>query len=42
MNGTKSSLHFPLDEPMPNDLIRRIVQFRAVENSNSPAGRPMR
>src|SRR5215210_6529041 len=24
----KGSLHFPLDEPLPLDLIRRLVQFR--------------
>jgi uncharacterized protein YdhG (YjbR/CyaY superfamily) len=38
--GTKSSLHFSLDEPMPYELIRRIVQFRVAENTNCPAGRP--
>lgn len=26
--GTKSSLSLPLDEPIPLDLIRRIVRFR--------------
>jgi uncharacterized protein YdhG (YjbR/CyaY superfamily) len=28
----KGSVQFPLDKPMPYDLIRRIVQFRVVEN----------
>jgi uncharacterized protein YdhG (YjbR/CyaY superfamily) len=28
----KGSVQFPLDEPMPLDLIRRIVLFRAEEN----------
>ena len=29
--GTKSSVHFPLDKPMPYDLIRKIVKFRVAE-----------
>jgi uncharacterized protein YdhG (YjbR/CyaY superfamily) len=32
--GAKGSVQFPLDEPMPLDLIRRIVEFRAAENSS--------
>jgi uncharacterized protein YdhG (YjbR/CyaY superfamily) len=28
----KGSVQFPLDQPMPYDLIRRIVVFRAQEN----------
>jgi uncharacterized protein YdhG (YjbR/CyaY superfamily) len=28
----KGSVQFPLDQPMPLDLIRRIVLFRAEEN----------
>ena len=28
----KGSVQFPLDEPMPYDLIRRIVRFRVAEN----------
>lgn len=28
----KGSVQFPLDQPMPLDLIKRIVQFRAAEN----------
>jgi len=28
----KGSVRFPLDQPMPLDLIRRIVKFRAQEN----------
>lgn len=28
----KGSVQFPLDEPMPLDLIRRIVEFRVAEN----------
>jgi len=29
---SKGAVQFPLNQPMPLDLIRRIVQFRAVEN----------
>jgi uncharacterized protein YdhG (YjbR/CyaY superfamily) len=32
--GAKGSVQFPLDEPLPLDLISRIVQFRAAENLN--------
>ncbi len=28
----KGSVQFPIDEPMPLDLIERIVKFRAAEN----------
>ncbi len=30
--STKSALRFPLDEPLPMDLISRIVTFRVAEN----------
>jgi uncharacterized protein YdhG (YjbR/CyaY superfamily) len=30
--GAKGSVQFPLDQPIPYDLIRRIVQFRVAEN----------
>ena len=30
--GTKGSIHFPLDKPLPVDLISRIVTFRLAEN----------
>lgn len=30
----KGSVQFPLDQPMPLDLIERIVRFRAEEESN--------
>jgi uncharacterized protein YdhG (YjbR/CyaY superfamily) len=30
--GAKGSVQFPLDQPMPFDLISRIVQFRVKEN----------
>jgi uncharacterized protein YdhG (YjbR/CyaY superfamily) len=28
----KGSVQFPLDQPLPYDLIRRIVEFRVAEN----------
>ena len=30
--GTKGSVHFPLDQPMPYELIGRIVKVRVAEN----------
>lgn len=30
--GAKGSIQFPLDNPIPYDLIRQIVQFRVKEN----------
>jgi uncharacterized protein YdhG (YjbR/CyaY superfamily) len=30
--GTKGSLHFPLDKPIPYDLIRKLVKVRIEEN----------
>jgi uncharacterized protein YdhG (YjbR/CyaY superfamily) len=30
--STKGALQFPLDQPLPLDLIRRIVEFRVAEN----------
>lgn len=34
----KGSVQFPLDGPMPADLIRRIVEFRVAENMRATAG----
>jgi len=31
--GTKSSIHFPLTMPLPNELISKIVKFRVAENN---------
>lgn len=31
--GAKGSVQFPLDKPMPYDLISRIVKYRAAENT---------
>lgn len=33
--GTKGSVHFPLNKPMPFDLIRKIVALRIAENARS-------
>ncbi|MBT2582610.1 DUF1801 domain-containing protein [Planococcus sp. ISL-109] len=33
----KGSVQFPLDQPMPYDLIRRIVRFRLAENLEKKA-----
>ncbi len=35
--GAKGSVQFPLDQPMPLDLIRRIVLFRVKENTKIAA-----
>lgn len=33
--SAKGSVQFPLDQPMPLDLIKRIVEFRVQENTKS-------
>ena len=33
----KGSVQFPLDEPLPVDLIQRIVEFRVKESQNKSA-----
>lgn len=35
----KGTLKFPLDQPMPFDLIRNIVKFRVAENLDKPAAK---
>jgi len=37
--GGKGSVRFPLDRPIPFDLIRRIVEFRVQENLAKAAAR---
>ena len=37
--GAKGSVKFPLDQPIPYDLIVRIVKFRAEENLNKAEGK---
>jgi uncharacterized protein YdhG (YjbR/CyaY superfamily) len=32
--GAKGSIRFPIEEPLPLDLIRKIVKFRVAENLN--------
>ena len=34
----KGSVQFPLDQPLPTDLIRRIVEFRVAENMRKTPG----
>jgi uncharacterized protein YdhG (YjbR/CyaY superfamily) len=31
--GAKGSVQFPLDQPLPLDLVARIVRFRATQNA---------
>lgn len=38
----KGSVQFPLDKPIPYDLIRRIVQFRVQENAQKAAAKAKR
>src|SRR5262245_57409998 len=40
--GGKGTVQFPLDKPVPFDLISRIVKFRIRENSHSAAGKKRR
>jgi uncharacterized protein YdhG (YjbR/CyaY superfamily) len=37
--GGKGTLKFPLDKPMPFDLIRRVVRFRAKEQAEKAAAK---
>ncbi len=37
--GAKGSVQFPLDKPLPLDLISRIVKFRAAENREKAAAK---
>jgi uncharacterized protein YdhG (YjbR/CyaY superfamily) len=32
--GAKGSVQFPLDQPVPYELLERIVRFRVAENQN--------
>lgn len=34
---TKGSVHFPLNKPMPYDLIKKIVEYRVEENQRIAA-----
>jgi uncharacterized protein YdhG (YjbR/CyaY superfamily) len=37
--GTKGAVRFPFDQPLPLDLIGRIVQFRVAENLQKAAAK---
>jgi uncharacterized protein YdhG (YjbR/CyaY superfamily) len=37
--GAKGSVQFPIDKPLPYELISRIVKFRAVENIKNAEGK---
>jgi len=37
--GAKGSVQFPLDQPLPLDLVRRIVEFRVAENLKNAAAK---
>ena len=37
--GAKGSVQFPLDKPLPLDLISQIVEFRAIENMEKAKSR---
>ncbi len=34
--GAKGSIRFPLDEPLPLELVRKIVRLRVAENMKKP------
>lgn len=36
--SAKGSVQFPLAEPLPAEVIRRIVEFRVAENTRATAG----
>lgn len=40
--GAKGSVQFPLDQPMPLDLITRIVKYRVAENLKKAKAKPGR
>jgi uncharacterized protein YdhG (YjbR/CyaY superfamily) len=33
---SKGAVQFPLDQPIPYDLIRKVIKFRAAENLKNP------
>jgi uncharacterized protein YdhG (YjbR/CyaY superfamily) len=37
----KGTLQFPLNQPIPYDLVRRIVQYRAQENLEAQQNKPV-
>jgi uncharacterized protein YdhG (YjbR/CyaY superfamily) len=39
---SKGSIHFPLDQPIPEKLVKQIVGFRAKENQTKAAAKQAR
>ena len=37
--GTKGAVKFPISQPLPMELISKIVQFRVIENLNKAAAK---
>ena len=37
--GTKGAVRFPINQPLPLELISKIVQFRVTENLNKAAAK---
>jgi len=37
--GGRGTIQFPLDQPIPYDLVRKIVRYRVKENLNRKKGR---
>ena len=37
---SKGTIQFPLNKPLPYELIRRIVKFKVAENTKKPEGKP--
>ncbi|MHC1782296.1 MAG: iron chaperone [Anaerolineaceae bacterium] len=38
---SKGTVQFPLDKPLPLDLVRRIVEYRMKQNLEKPAGKEL-
>ncbi len=38
--SAKGSVQFPMDEPLPVELIRKMVRFRVVENASKAKRKP--
>jgi uncharacterized protein YdhG (YjbR/CyaY superfamily) len=39
---TKGAVNFPVDQPLPLELISKVVRFRVTENSNKAAAKAAR
>lgn len=40
--GSKGTVRFPLDKPLPLDLISRMVKYRVAENKRAAALKPLK